>query len=1110
MAEVVGRQKMWAGPAGPGRLSTGQGNATGIWDAGRCEERKVHRGEKDVMNLAHTRLPQPRPRPVVGNLFDLDPKKGLLRWMELAQEHGPIFRLQLPGQDVVVVSSQELVDELCDETRFAKKVTDPLLNLRPIGGAGLFTADTADAQWGSAHRILMPSFGPAALPGMLDGMADIADQLLLKWERMGPTHRIDVVDDTTRLTLDTIALCAFGYRFNSLYSDEPHPMVGALNRVLQEAQRRGRRLDVQNRLMRGTRKRFEQDVSIINRLADDLIADRRRHPLPDGGHDILDTMLRAADPLSGERLSVENARQQLVTFLIAGHETTSGLLSFAINALLAHPDVLNRTRATVDRVLGGRRPRFADLDRLDYLGQVLKETLRLWPTAPGFALQSLADTTIGAGFPLGAGQAVLVLTPSLHRDPNTWDDPESFDPDRFSFERARALPPNAWKPFGNGRRACIGRGFALQEATLFLAMLLQRFDITRADPDYRLSIKQTLTIKPAGLHLLVRRRPAVPAVEAQDADRARATGSAEPTCSPAPAERTGIGVRVLYGSNSGNSEAFARRIATDGRRRGYDTTVDTLDSAAGQLATSGAVVIVCSSYEGQPPDNAAAFTRWLRQVPEGALAGLRFAVFGNGNKDWARTYQAVPTMIDDELVRTGATRVQRRGEANACADFLGEFDRWYSTLWSTIDSTFGQHTDTRPAPAMDIEFVGDAHEPILRRHDLQLGTVLVNRELCDTAAPGARSKRHLEIALPPGMTYRTGDYLAVLPQNPPSTVTRALGRFGLAADALLVIRHGHPADTFLPVDAPVGAGELLAGYLDLTQPATHRQIATLAQATQCPPERIELDRLAGHPQAHRAEIVEHRVSILDLLERHPACQLSFAGFVGMLGPLTPRQYSIASSPLDDPDRVALTVAVVAEPALSGQGTFLGAASNYLAATRTGSRVAVTVRPSNLAFHPPESLSTPIIMCCAGTGIAPFRGFLRDRAERARREGMTPAPALLFFGCRHPDIDHLYRDELAAMAADGLVEIHTAYSSGTDPEIHYVQDRLWATRSRVEELVGQGAIFYLCGDSRRMAPAVFDTCARIYRAATGATVEQAQEWLSHQQHQQARYVADVYS
>lgn len=1046
---------------------------------------------------AYEAIPQPKPHPLLGNLPDMDKEVPIRGLMRLAREHGPILRLDLPGQSLIQVSSQELVTELCDESRFEKKLHAPLVQVRDFAGDGLFTADTVEPSWGRAHRVLMPAFGPAALRPMFDGMADIAEQLLLKWERQGENQVIDVADSCTRLTLDTISLCAFSYRFNSFYAEAMHPFVGAMADALTKSGERTQRLPLQNRLMLLTRRQYEEDKSVMYAIADELIAERRRNPSPEGRHDILDTMLHATDPETGEPLDDQNVRYQMVTFLIAGHETTSGLLTFTLYELLRNPDTLARAREEVERVLGDRAPRHEDLTKLGYLDQVLKESLRLWPTAPAFAVKPLEqETTIGGRYRVTRDDTLLVLTPALHRDPAVWADPERFDPDRFSFDNAWHLPPDAWKPFGNGVRSCIGRGFALQEAQLFLAMLLQRFDLYAADPDYELKIHQTLTIKPEGFGIRVRRRPVTITSEpgAVQAERPQVESAAN-----------GIPLRVLYGSNAGTSEAFAQRIAGDARRRGYTVELGTLDSATGDLSPEGAVVIVTASYEGLPPDNARNFVTWTEDLA--SLAGVKYAVFGCGNKDWARTYQRIPTLIDDRLAAAGAQRLVERGEADARGDFFGDFDAWYEHFWEKVGAEFGQtHADPAPSPRLEVTFTGAVRDPLLRGDDLRLGTVVANRELVDLSRPEARSKRHVEIALPEGMTYRTGDYLAVLPLTPAATVDRVLSRFALAYDAQAVLSSSGP--TFLPTDRPVAVGELLTCYVELSQPAGRRQIAQLADATACPPEKAALLRLTADEEAYAAEVLDRRVSVLDLLERFPSVQLPFATYLQFLTPLTPRRYSISSSPLWSEDHVTLTVAVLSAPALSGSGIYEGAASTYLAGARPGTKVAVTVRPSNVAFHPPQSPATPVVMVCAGSGVAPFRGFVQDRALRAEAEGVAPGPALLFFGCDARDTDLLYADEFAQW--EPAVSLRPAFSEEPEGEVRFVQDRLWADRADVVELVRHGAVFYVCGDGRRMAPAVYDTCLRIYRDATGATAEEAESWLSDMERNRSRYVSDVFA
>ncbi|MBV8095163.1 MAG: cytochrome P450, partial [Acetobacteraceae bacterium] len=399
-------------------------------------------------------IPQPRPLPIIGNLRDIDLNTPMQSMMRLAEAYGPIFRLSLGGRTLTILGSQELVNEVCDESRFGKKVHKTLEIIRDLTGDGLFTARTEEPNWQKAHRLLMPAFGPLGLRGMFDEMLDIAEQMLLRWERFGDSAVIDVADNMTRLTLDTIALCAFNYRFNSFYQNEMHPFISAMVDALAEAGLRSKRPEVASRLLLRTRRRYEADITLMNRVADTLIEERRRDPAAESRRDLLNLMLNGRDPETDERLSDENIRYQMVTFLIAGHETTSGLLSFAFYFMMRNPNVLHRARAIVDEALGAETPRIEDMGKLRYLEQILMETLRIWPTAPAFAVAPYQPTTIGGRYEVTPDDTLMVLIPRLHRDLKVWgDDGEAFRPERFAPEAAAKLPPNAWKPFGNGVRA---------------------------------------------------------------------------------------------------------------------------------------------------------------------------------------------------------------------------------------------------------------------------------------------------------------------------------------------------------------------------------------------------------------------------------------------------------------------------------------------------------------------------------------------------------------------------------------------------------------------------------------------------------------------------------
>ena len=1073
-------------------------------------------------------IPQPPPNRFFGNLLDIDRSFPIRSLMQLARQYGPIYRISRPdGRSSIVVSGFELVDAVCDERRFDKLVWQPLLNVRPFTGDGLFTARTDEPNWHKAHNILLPNFGMRAMQGYMPMMVDVAEQLMQKWARLNADDVIDVPGDMTRLTLDTIGLCGFDYRFNSFYRQDAHPFVAAMVGALGEAMAKGQRLSVQDRLMFRSHRQFDENIALMNALADKLIQERKADPEALATkQDLLNHMLTGVDKQSGERLDDLNIRYQLLTFLIAGHETTSGLLSFALYYLLKNPDALRKGYAEVDRVLGddsGVAPTYAQVNRLTYVQQILKEALRLWPTAPAFALRPLAETTIGGKYPIATNDTVMILIPQLHRDPAIWgDDAEDFRPERFAPEVESQRPLNAYKPFGNGQRACIGRQFALQEAALVLGMVLQRFDLLDY-ADYQLEIKQTLTLKPHNFTMKVRpRRREVGAATVQIRERIPApTPIPAPTVTPSgPVPQHGTPLLVLYGSNLGIAEGLAEQIAADGRARGFIATVAALDDCVGRLPREGAVVIVSASYNGMAPDNAAKFCAWLRDdtLRRDTFQGVRYTVFGCGDHNWATTYQVIPTLIDRELAAHGATRIAARGEGDAADDFDGQFHGWYDSLWGTLGAAFGVELGEQPSrptgPLYAVEVVqAGTTSPFVATYGAEPLTVIENRELL-TAVAGQppRSTRHIEVALPAGMTYRVGDHLGVLPRNGATIVDRVLSRFGMSGESQIVIHRATAVKSALPVDRPVVLRELLANYVELQEVATRAQIAILAEHTECPPEKMKLLALVADDEAgqarYREEIFAQHVSPLDLLDRFAACELPFVRYLEMLPPLKPRYYSISSAPIVDGTGASLTVAVVDAPARSGQGQYQGVASNYLHEQAAGATIYGFIHVPNLPFGLPADMQAPLIMVGPGTGVAPFRGFLRERAAR-QAQSEAIGPALLFFGCRDTQQDFLYEEELREYEARGVTTLIAAFSRAAGQEKTYVQDAIAAHSDAVWALLQQGATIYVCGEASRMAPAVRAAFGAVYRQQTGAGEQQAVEWLKALEAED-RYLADVWA
>jgi len=1067
-------------------------------------------------------IPQPPTMPVVGNMLSLDSSAPVQNLTRLAKELGPIFWLDMMGAPIVVVSGHDLVDELSDERRFDKAVRGPLRRVRKIAGDGLFTADTTEPNWSKAHNILLQPFGNRAMQSYHPSMVDIAEQLVKKWERLNADDEIDVVHDMTALTLDTIGLCGFDYRFNSFYRRDYHPFVESLVRSL-ETIMMIRGLPLENWWMQKRRKDLSADVAFMNEMVDEIVAERRRAAEAAADKkDMLGAMMTGVDRVTGTQLDDVNIRYQINTFLIAGHETTSGLLSYTLYALLKHPDVLKKAYEEVDRVLGPdveARPTYQQVTQLSYITQILKEALRLWPPAPAYGISPLKDETLDGGkYRLKKGTFVTVLVTALHRDPSVWGpNPDAFNPENFSREAEAARPVNAWKPFGNGQRACIGRGFAMHEAALAIGMILQRFKLIDVHR-YQLALKETLTIKPDGFKLKVRARGETErGAHAGAAIAAATSGTAAPRARTRPGHNTPL--VVLYGSNLGTAEELAMRVADLADVNGFATRLAPLDEFAGQLPEEGGVLIFCASYNGAPPDNATEFVKWLRgDLPKDAFAKVRYAVFGCGNSDWTATYQSIPRLIDARLAAHGGQRVFERGEGDARSDLDGQFEGWFAALSPAavkafgLDSNFSRSADDEPLYRVEpvapttvsvISLIGGA-APM---------KVLINSELQNRTGPNGsdRSTRHIEVQLPAGISYRVGDHLSVVPRNDPALVDSVARRFGfLPADQIkLRVAEGRRAQ--LPAGDGISVGRLLTEFVELQQVATRKQIQIMSEHTRCPVTKPKLLAFVGDDavsaERYRAEIFERRKSVFDLLDECPACELPFHAYLEMLSLLAPRYYSISSSPSGDPARCSITTAVVEGPASSGRGIYRGVSSNYLAGRRVGDTIHATVRETKAGFRLPDDASVPIIMIGPGTGLAPFRGFLQERAAQ-KAKGATLGPAMLFFGCRHPDQDFLYADELKAFAVDGICDLHTAFSR-FDKQKTYVQHLVAAQKEKVWRLIEQGAIIYVCGDGGKMEPDVKAALVAIYRERMSADADAGARWIENLGAKN-RYVLDVWA
>jgi cytochrome P450 / NADPH-cytochrome P450 reductase len=434
---------------------------------------------------------------------------------------------------------------------------------------------------------------------------------------------------------------------------------------------------------------------------------------------------------------------------------------------------------------------------------------------------------------------------------------------------------------------------------------------------------------------------------------------------------------------------------------------------------------------------------------------------------------------------------------------FSNFDTWgESAFWPAVASAFGASkvvSGAKTQASLDVETSSGLRPATL---GLQLSEALVVENKVLTA-DGVPVKRMVRFKLPTETSYQCGDYLAVLPVNPANVVHKAMRRFGLPWDATLRIQKSSESSStyMLPLDVPVGAFDLLSSYVELSQPASKRDINTLAELAATDEEtQAELKYLASSPSRFTEEVVKKRLSPLDLLIKYPHINISIGEYLAMLPPMRVRQYSISSSPLADPTECTVTLSVLNAPLLSAgqddkgseEAFFHGVASTYLASLRPGDRAHVSVRPSNTGFRPPVDLKTPMIMACAGSGLAPFRGFMMERAEkiRGRRASIfdgeaknveEPAKAILYVGCRTKGKDDIHAEELEEWERLGAVKVRWAYSrpdadDGTVAQ--HIHDCMQADKEELIELFNQGARIYVCG-STGVGNAVKSTVRDIY-------------------------------
>ena len=926
--------------------------------------------------------------------------------------------------------------------------------------------------------MLLPGFSYAGLRAYHPAMLDINCTMIERWDASAGVEPVDVSNDLQKLAMDTVALAGFGSRFDS--STAPAWLRS----------RRASQVALGELASDAPTPVFKEELATLHTFIDGLIAEHRSsdHEF----EDLLALMLQQ-DSSGKPVLETQNIRNQIMTFLIAGQLTTSELMPNTLYNIVSDPTVLHRVQAEVDTVFGAEDdylPGYDDIGKLTYLRQAIEETLRLSPPVLNFDRMALEDTVIGGKYPIKRGEAVTVLTGALHRQPQWGDNVELFDPDRFAPERSASRPAALFKPFGTGARSCIGRQFALHEATMALARIVHRYRLIDAY-HYVPQWETPTSRRPVGFRLDILRR--TPQDRRTGASGAEGTTAQSETRSPATAITAGTRLAVLYGSNLGTCRALARQFADDATALGCAATVAPLDDAAGGFPEAEAVVIIASSYNGQPTDDARAFLAWLLDANTTLNPTPNVAVLGVGDHNWADTYQLIPQRIDERLGELEANRLVPRAAADTSGDLVGTIEEFAAALWSSLAERFG---DPDAAPLTDAaeplyelrRIVGPVTAAMDARSSVIPMTIVENTQLVSSGL--GQAKTNVRVDLPDGVDYQTGDHLTVMADNPPEVVDAVLAQLGIDPGLRLAINPRRSSRRLIALDREVSARELLTHFVELRKPVTSSQLRRLAVANSSPVERQRLTELAeatdGCP-----------LSVLECLDEYPACVLTGAELLELLDPMVPRHYSIASSSMLSPRTVGLVVSVLDAPARSGHGLFKGVASNYLATVQPGQVIRARVDPARQAFRAGADPAKNVILVSAGTGVAPFLGFLGDRLA-AQQAGAPVEPALCFFGVRDPEVDYIFRERFEQAEAIGIVQMRPAFSRAPQDGVRYVQERIAADADEVWNLLGDPAKdthVYVCGDGARMAPAVRGSFLDIYRARAGADDDQARDWLN---------------
>lgn len=434
-------------------------------------------------------VPGPPGLPLLGNLPQVRGANMIQFYVEAWRRYGDVVRFQMGPVTTYLLARPEHVSRVLVDNEANYRKGRGFRKIRSALGEGLFTAE--GDLWRKQRRILQPPFRPKAVTQFVPAMTQATEQMLERWEtEMEARVPLDVNAEMMRLAMSIIARTMLSIDIGSEAADAAR----AFTYVLEFASRRSVTLvDPPLFVPTAGNRAFKEALRTLDAFIASVVYDRiHGGEQPD---DLLGMLLQARDPDTGQRMPYKQMRDELLTIFFAGHETTAQALTWTWFMLAQHPEVEEQLHAEVGRVLAGRTPTMEDAEQLVYTRQVLDETMRLYPPVWVFVRDAIGPDQMG-DYTIPAGAMVMLSQYITHRHPEFWENPEVFDPSRFSPERSEGRPRYAFFPFGGGPRVCLGSHFAVLEATLVIAMVAQRYRL-RLLPGQRIEPRMVGTLRPS-------------------------------------------------------------------------------------------------------------------------------------------------------------------------------------------------------------------------------------------------------------------------------------------------------------------------------------------------------------------------------------------------------------------------------------------------------------------------------------------------------------------------------------------------------------------------------------------------------------------------------------